>query len=81
MKLSGLNPSYTGKWSRGRTTKTDWLEWHPVLTLLILENGLGVLKEFGHYQSETKVLTLLILENGLGEERQNYYRENHAGKS
>ncbi len=36
-----------------------------VLTLLILENGLGVLRCLQNKELET-VLTLLILENGLG---------------
>ena len=37
-----------------------------VLTLLILENGLGAAKELRATQFLLRVLTLLILENGLG---------------
>ncbi len=61
---SRLNPSYTGKWSRG--TETDNVQFSvKVLTLLILENGLGV-RSKKPKKSNSRVLTLLILENGLG---------------
>ncbi len=36
-----LNPSYTGKWSRGFKKKMLKYLHRKVLTLLILENGLG----------------------------------------
>ncbi len=39
-----LNPSYSGKRSRGEHQKTFRVCGHGVLTLLILENGLGVVK-------------------------------------
>ncbi len=37
-----------------------------VLTLLILENGLGEKEKKTKKREKTQVLTLLILENGLG---------------
>ena len=40
--MDGLNPSYTGIWSRGRSNHTQ-ITTLTVLTLLILEFGLGAL--------------------------------------
>ncbi len=41
--VTGLNPSYTGKRSRGHQSSYSNAKGNFVLTLLILENGLGVL--------------------------------------
>ncbi len=40
-----LNPSYTGKWSRGNKKNFEHGTVNFVLTLLILENGLGVTRK------------------------------------
>ena len=60
-----LNPSYTGIWSRGLYKIVSIQLW-PVLTLLILEFGLGDRKGLNDKTRGVKVLTLLILEFGLG---------------
>ena len=61
-----LNPSYTGIWSRGLIVKVYRYLYMFVLTLLILEFGLGVCSDTAYYY-QGSVLTLLILEFGLGE--------------
>ena len=76
-KLS-LNPSYTGNWSRGGELPLCSSIFEVVLTLLILEIGLGASFDVSTNMVKRQVLTLLILEIGLGaqshfEQRANWY--------
>ncbi len=52
--------------------------YYPVLTLLILENGLGVIMARYTCLNRVAVLTLLILENGLGGERRGAKKRGRA---
>ena len=63
----GLNPCFSGGWSRSSFNSTWTIEQFKVLILVLVEDGLGELDKSRDFTDVHAVLILVLVEDGLGE--------------